>query len=278
MATALQLMRMGFHKRLVVASFRQLGKLQSCSENMCSCNHGNRSALSWLQYRTLQTLTNKASLLRGNIFSAELSKSSDKFKNVLYRRKHQLPYEMDSNIKTDIVVFLYQNDKYYKMLTVFGIIQFFFWLNIASFAYSALDRIDSKDMAAAYPTNTVLGKVASFQTEHKTGIAGTCLVVAYLVMFFTWIYPQRTITQLKLLKGGRNLDVSTYTHFARTRTLTVPVDHFSCMQGRVAKGNQVHAKIKNRWFYFQMDKRDGQFVNHNLFDYVVGLKRDLKKK
>ena len=97
-------------------------------------------------------------------------------------------------------------------------------------------------------------------------------------MFFTWIYPQRAIRQMTLLKGGQNLEVTTYSHFGRSKSFTVPVDHLSVQASRSSKGSQVSLKLKGRWFYYLMDKRDGKFHDTELFDFAVGLQRDLKRK
>lgn len=100
--------------------------------------------------------------------------------------------------------------------------------------------------------------------------------VGYVVLFFTWIYPQRTITKLILKEGGQLVRFSTYTHFGRTKDFVVPLRDISCAQSRQAKGVQVSVKIRGRWFYYLMDKREGKFLEPRLFDYVIGLNRSLK--
>ena len=97
-----------------------------------------------------------------------------------------------------------------------------------------------------------------------------------LAMFFTWLYPQRSIHQLKLLKGGQKLQITTYSHFGRTRAFTVPLEHVSSQQARSAAHSTISLKVKGKWFYYLMDKK-GHFNQPALFDYVVGLKRTFKK-
>ncbi len=102
------------------------------------------------------------------------------------------------------------------------------------------------------------------------------LVAGYLALFVTWVYPQRTIQTLALLKGGQNVRVVTYTHFGRTRELNVPLEHISGGIPRDTKGPWASIKIKGRWWFFLLDKKGGRFREPALFDLGVALKRDLK--
>jgi len=97
-----------------------------------------------------------------------------------------------------------------------------------------------------------------------------------VALFFTLSYPLRTVAQLKLLKGGRNVGVTTYWHFGRTRYFAVPVDDVSCRRSRASSPAYAAMKIRGHWMYFLLDTRDGRFHEPELFDYVIGLNRSLK--
>ena len=97
-----------------------------------------------------------------------------------------------------------------------------------------------------------------------------------MVLFFTYFYPQRSVSCLTLLRGGHDLRVTTYTHFGRQQSFDVPLAKVSCLQTRLAPGANVALKVKDKWFYYLLDKKDGKFKQPDLFDYVVGLKRELK--
>lgn len=57
--------------------------------------------------------------------------------------KIKLPFAVDErSIKEDILIYSYNNDRFYKLLTFFGIVQFFFWLHLAGFSYSTLRDVD----------------------------------------------------------------------------------------------------------------------------------------
>ena len=84
------------------------------------------------------------------------------------------------------------------------------------------------------------------------------------------------MAQLRLLKGGRDVGVTTYWHFGRLRYFTVPLDDVSCRKSRTASPSYVSMKIRGHWMYFMLDVRDGRFHEPELFDYVIGLNRSLK--
>ena len=65
------------------------------------------------------------------------------FNTVQPKHKVKLPFAIDErNIKEDILIYSYNNDRFYKFLTFFGIVQFFFWIHLAGFSYSTLRDVD----------------------------------------------------------------------------------------------------------------------------------------
>ena len=101
-------------------------------------------------------------------------------------------------------------------------------------------------------------------------------VAGCFVLFFALSYPLRNVSRLTLLKGGRDLNVTTYSHFGRTRHFTVPLDDVSCTRSRTASPAFTAMKIRNHWMYYLLDGRDGTYHEPELFDYVIGLNRALK--
>jgi len=99
---------------------------------------------------------------------------------------------------------------------------------------------------------------------------------AFVALFFTMNYPLRSVSRLTLLKGGKDLQVTTYWHFGRMRQFVVPLDHVSCRRSRVSFPTHAAMKIRGYWFYFLLDTRDGRFHEPELFDYVIGLNRSFK--
>jgi hypothetical protein len=89
------------------------------------------------------------------------------------------------------------------------------------------------------------------------------------------MYPSRAVRSLWLLKGGKSIQLETYSVLAPQRSLTVPVDNVSCLQSRADTAAQIPMKVKDKWFFFLLDKR-GTFYNTELFDFAVGLTRSMK--
>jgi hypothetical protein len=157
-------------------------------------------------------------------------------------------------------------------MTVFGIVQFLFWANLAYFCHYSLGGLQNvvvpDDRKGGW-----WGTVIELQSRYRDRIAVACIAMGYVVLAFTAIYPLRTITKLVLLKGGQVVRLSTYNHFGRVKDYLVPLKDISCKQSRMSKGAQVSMKIRGRWFYYMMDKREGVFHDAKLFDFVIGLNR-----
>ena len=88
------------------------------------------------------------------------------------------PFDMDSKQSFDVIVYTYQNDRFYKMLTVFGIVQFFFWLHLAGFCYRTLGSGGTAEKA-----KELLGKDHSWAIvmgaveEYRYRIAAVCMLL-----------------------------------------------------------------------------------------------------
>lgn len=52
--------------------------------------------------------------------------------------KSRLPFEADTNVSKDVLLFSHPNDTFYKMLSFFGVVQFLFWSYLARFSYKTL--------------------------------------------------------------------------------------------------------------------------------------------
>lgn len=72
------------------------------------------------------------------------------------------------------------------------------------------------------------------------------------------------------------MKVGTYSYFGLTKEITVPIDNISLMRARSTGSSHLSMKVKDKWFYYLLDNRDGKFHNPELFDYVIGLQRNLK--
>jgi hypothetical protein len=57
--------------------------------------------------------------------------------NTVLRRFKQT-FDINTNVKNDVILYKYENEKFYKILNAFSICQFFFWSYLAHFAYTTL--------------------------------------------------------------------------------------------------------------------------------------------
>ncbi|XP_067681155.1 transmembrane protein 223-like [Haliotis asinina] len=194
--------------------------------------------------------------------------------------KGQLPYEIDTNVSKDVLVYSFSGSRFYKLITLFGASQFIFWMYLSMFSFSSLKDISQEDedkqLGIKREDSLVFKILMPVKGYYKTGLGLLFLSVGSMVLFICWIYPQRAVNQLWLLKGGQGVQISTYSWFGKTRSFSAPLDHLSCLQSRTSSSSQISMKVKHRWFHFLLDKK-GIFHNTELFDYAVGLQRNLKK-
>ncbi|XP_048258925.1 transmembrane protein 223-like isoform X2 [Haliotis rufescens] len=194
--------------------------------------------------------------------------------------KTTLPFEVDSNVSKDVLVYSFSGSRFYKLITLFGASQFIFWMYLSIFSFSNLKDISQEDedkqLGIKRDDSLVFKVLMPVKGYYKTGLGFLFLSVGSMVLFICWIYPQRAVNQLWLLKGGKGVQISTYTWFGNTRSFSSPLNHLSCLQSRTSSSSQISMKVKHHWFHFLLDKK-GIFHNTELFDHAVGLQRNLKK-
>lgn len=100
-------------------------------------------------------------------------------------------------------------------------------------------------------------------------------LLGYIVLFISIMYPLRAVNSLWLFKGGKEVGLITHAPFGKKLTHVTPLENISCVQSRAQAQTQVPIKVKHKWFFYLLDKK-GVFHNPELFDYMVGLRRNLK--
>ncbi|GAB1609615.1 transmembrane protein 223-like [Argonauta hians] len=187
-----------------------------------------------------------------------------------------LPFDVKSEVSEDTLIYSNDNSRFYKLLTFFGFIQFFFWVHLATFSYSTLRDVKPQNQEVVEDVHGQpwWKKINLGENKFRNGIALLCISVGYVVMFISIIYPRRSVKQLWLLKGGRATKITT---FGYKSNFVCPLSSISCLQQRSASTSQLPLKMKGKWFYFLMDKK-GVFHEEKLFDFCIGLKRNLNEK
>lgn len=90
----------------------------------------------------------------------------------------------------------------------------------------------------------------------------------------SWLYTLRSIRFLVLRKGGAHVTLVTYSPFGHNRMMNVPLNCVSAQDSRQAAKVLLPIKVKGSRLYYILDMR-GQFMNNQLYDNTVGLKRRL---
>ena len=92
------------------------------------------------------------------------------------------------------------------------------------------------------------------------------------MLYVCLLYQGRAVQKLWLMKGGYSVQLQTFSILPNMHTVIVPTQHVSCLKSRFDVGSSIPMKIKNRSFFFILDK-NGNFHDTDLFDYIIGLSR-----
>lgn len=101
-------------------------------------------------------------------------------------------------------------------------------------------------------------------------IAFTCGPIIFMTIMF---FSSRTIRKLILHKGGEKVTLVTYNIIPGQQIFTESLENLSCEASRTYRST-LPLKVKGRRFAYFIDT-DGDILNENLFDFTVGMKRNL---
>lgn len=94
------------------------------------------------------------------------------------KRASYAPINIDpSSLTKDVIVFKYNNPKYFRIMNFFGLVQFFFWLICSEFTLSTLrdtpiDHNDPDKHNAPFYLRINLG-----ENKYKNGLAISCFLL-----------------------------------------------------------------------------------------------------
>ncbi|XP_022217714.1 transmembrane protein 223 [Drosophila obscura] len=180
------------------------------------------------------------------------------------------PFDVSTSVPKDLILFKYENPRFYKMLNFFGICQFVFWTYLSHFAFTTL-----KDAPVVENPGEELKwfqRINLGENKYRNAITGCCFLIGYGILFAVWMFTLRSVRFLILRKGGQSVSFVTYGPFNRNRIMTVPLKCISAQESRAMARVQLPIKVKERTLYYVLDMR-GEFRNPQLFDYTAGLKR-----
>ncbi|EDW09212.1 transmembrane protein 223 [Drosophila mojavensis] len=224
-------------------------------------NFALRHGANYLKRHTLQSLRSTVPAIASKLPAAIAPIRSQSTKAA---------YDVSTNVQKDIVLFKYENPKFYKMLNFFGLCQFVFWTYLSHFAFTTL-----KDAPVVEKPGEELKwyqRINLGENKYKNGITICCFLIGYGILFAVWMFTLRSVRFLILRKGGDSVSFVTYGPFNRNRIMTVPLKCISAEESREMARVQLPIKVKNKALYYVLDMR-GEFRNPQLFDYTAGLKR-----
>lgn len=186
---------------------------------------------------------------------------------------HESALNVNTNVVKDVILFKYDNPRFYKILNIFAICQFGFWGYLSIFAYTSLrDAPVPKDNE---DTPWYL-KINLGENKYRNTISASSFIIGYGILVISWMFTLRSVRYLVLRKGGADITIVTYGPFGYNRMLTVSLQDISCKEMRTAARSQLPMKVRKHYLHYILDMK-GEFRNTALFDNTAGLRRQWKQ-
>ncbi|XP_028418519.1 transmembrane protein 223-like [Dendronephthya gigantea] len=166
----------------------------------------------------------------------------------------------------DIILYHYERYGFYKILAVASLSQLVFWSYMSYVMYVYI-RPASQILQEHKKKNKNL-----LDSKTQTVVSIASLGMGILFFFTGCLYALRSVNQLVLLRDGAHILVKTYTPYGSSKLFSVPLTDVSCLGSRLDEKAFVVFKIRDRRFYYMLDKR-GEFLQPTIFDTTVGVKR-----
>ncbi|XP_011552136.2 transmembrane protein 223 [Plutella xylostella] len=182
-------------------------------------------------------------------------------------------HEVRTNVANDVVLFKYENPKYFKYMNLFAAVQYMFWAYIGAFAFTSLKDapVDESKITAETPW---FRKINMGEPKYKNTLGTAAVVVGGASLGIIWMYTLKSVRFLILNKGGKHVTFVTYSPFGQNRMMKVPLENVCCKESRATAKVQLPIKVKNTWMHYMLDMR-GEFKNPTLFDSTAGLFRKI---
>lgn len=129
-------------------------------------NFALRHGANYLKRHTLQSLRSTVPAITSKLPAAIAPIRSQSTKAA---------YDVSTNVQKDIVLFKYENPKFYKMLNFFGLCQFVFWTYLSHFAFTTL-----KDAPVVEKPGEELKwyqRINLGENKYKNGITICCFLI-----------------------------------------------------------------------------------------------------
>ncbi|XP_053606742.1 transmembrane protein 223 [Plodia interpunctella] len=180
-------------------------------------------------------------------------------------------HDVNTNVAKDVILFKYENPKFYTYMNIFAIVQYMFWSYLGLFAFTSL-RDAPVDQTKVDESTPWFRKINLGENKYKNGLATLSVIIGTGSLAIIWMYTLKSVRYLVLHKGGQHITFITYGPLGKNRIMKVPINCISCKENRANATVQLPIKVKNRWMHYMLDMR-GEFRNPLLFDATAGLSR-----
>ncbi|KAK3092819.1 hypothetical protein FSP39_007541 [Pinctada imbricata] len=182
--------------------------------------------------------------------------------------------EIEIDVSKDIQVFSNKRFRFFNTIIFVGVTQTVLWGYLAYFSFQFLQDEASLEPRTGWRDSWL------FKNKYRVSVCLVCCLAAVAACVFSLSYPIRSIKQMWLLKGGENIRLETFSPMSlgeySKKVIKVPLKDISGQLARVPTNNTIPIKVKGYRFHFLMDNKSGVFHEPNLYDYTIGLRRNLK--
>ncbi|CAH2245162.1 transmembrane protein 223 [Pararge aegeria] len=180
-------------------------------------------------------------------------------------------HDVNTNVTKDVILFKYENPKFYMYMNIFAVVQYMFWTYLGLFALQNL-RDAPVDKSTVTDDTPWYRKINLGENKYKNTLGVVAVIIGTGSLGMIWMYTLKSVRYLILNKGGQNLTFITYAPFGNNRIMKVPIEFVCCKESRKLAKVQLPLKVKNTVMHYMLDMR-GEFKNPLLFDCTAGLKR-----
>ncbi|XP_047534790.1 transmembrane protein 223 [Vanessa atalanta] len=194
-------------------------------------------------------------------------KNDKPFSSVVTKTIH----DVNTNVVKDVILFKYENPKFYMYMNIFAVVQYMFWTYLGLFALQNL-RDAPVDKSKITDDTPWYRKINLGENKYRNTLGALSIIIGTGSLAMIWMYTLKSVRLLILNKGGRHLTFVTYAPFGSNRIMKVPIEFVCCKDNRKSAKVQLPLKVKNTFMHYMLDMR-GEFKNPLLFDCTAGLKR-----
>ena len=87
------------------------------------------------------------------------------------------PFDVDTNVPHDTVIYTYRNDNLFRVMSIFGVVMIVFWSQLAWFMHGIFAQMKDERAQKMFMGDTWHGKVNAVMAKYKNPISVMCLAL-----------------------------------------------------------------------------------------------------